>query len=228
MQAGLDRGMPATITALDWDCRPPLNVHDEEFDEETQSMPPARPLEEFTRTSFLILTQQHLPLRIKMLSRINSIVSTVDYESVMAFDPRIREILDQLPQWEKEPSCSTARDMSRLMLCEFLLLLHQPYATNSDALSLHFYSQVARRNAALATMQIYMAMSTSRSLWFTNLRDDAFRATMALCHDIVVSSGPKEDFTLNREAIIELIEKSVDMFENRVRRLGESFPVVLI
>ncbi|KAI9871186.1 MAG: hypothetical protein M1823_008521, partial [Watsoniomyces obsoletus] len=50
MQASSDRGMRASIVLDDWDVLPPLNVHDEDFNESTQSMPPAKPLTDFTRT----------------------------------------------------------------------------------------------------------------------------------------------------------------------------------
>jgi Fungal specific transcription factor domain/Fungal Zn(2)-Cys(6) binuclear cluster domain len=223
MQASSDRGMRASIAPDDWDVLPPLNVHDEDFNESTQSMPSTKPLTDFTRTSFLCKAVQHLPLRLDMLSRINNISRTLDLDAVMALDDRIRQILDGLPAWLDKPQTAVPRALARLQLFEFLLPLHQSFALQSMVESRFFSSRCARRDAALTVMRVYVDLPESKRLSLTNLRDDNFRACLASCHDIVASGAEKFDFLQDSGLAIGLIEKTVQLFSQRVKILGQGF-----
>ncbi|KIX02857.1 uncharacterized protein Z518_08800 [Rhinocladiella mackenziei CBS 650.93] len=222
-QASLDRGMGASLGPFDWDTLAPLNIHDEDFDPSTEKMPPARPITEFTRTSFLCLAQQHLPLRLEMLSRINSIRVTLESETAVELDQRIRQLLDNLPKWSNNAAQAMSQALSELLLYEFLLLVHQPLAAQAGAQARHFYSRAALRNAALATIKTYTKMRPSTSSTLTSLRDDLFRAGLSLCHDIVVSVSSKEELMQDKTTAMQLIDQAVDMMENRIRNLGQGF-----
>lgn len=223
VQASLDRGMGASLGPFDWDCLAPLNIHDEDFDQDIEKMPPPRPVTTFTRTSFLCLAQQHLPLRLEILSKINSIRACLQSDDAIELDQRIRQILDALPRWTDTAGKAMASDLSELLLYEFLLLIHQPFAAQTEAPTQHFYSRMARRNAAMTTLKTYIDMRPSSALTFSNLRSDLFRASLALCHDIVVSVTPKEHTMQDRSIPVSFIEKAVDLMEDRIRHLGQGF-----
>jgi hypothetical protein len=223
LQNSLDRGMGASIGPFDWDALPPLNLHDEDFDENTEKMPPARPITEFTRTSFLCLAQQHLPLRLEIMSTINSIRGSLEQETAIELDQRIRQILDTIPEWNESAAKAMSKDLSELLLYEFLLLIHQPFVTQADAQATHFYSRAARRNAALSTMKIFTDLRPSSGKTMCNLRDDLFRACLATCHDIVVPVNAKGDLTQDRSTAIRLVEDSVNLMEDRIHSLGQGF-----
>lgn len=223
VQASLDRGMGPSLGPFDWDSLPPLNLHDEDFDESTEKMPPARPMREFTRTSFLCIAHQHLPLRMEILSRINGLRVTVESDTAIELDQKIRQILDSIPTWSNDEAKSVSQGLSELLLYDLLVLIHQPFAIRADAQAQHFYSRVARRHAALSILKTFSDMRLSRALTFTHLRSDLFRASLALCHDIVVSVGSKADLVQDRNAAVKIIEQSVDLMEERIRSLGEGF-----
>ena len=223
LQNGIDRGMSAGIGPFDWDTLPPLNLHDEDFDESLEKMPPARPMTEFTRTSFLCLAQQHLPLRLEIMSRVNSLRVCLESDTAIELDQKIRQILDSLPKWSDKAAKAVSGDLSELLLYQFLLLIHQPLATQPDAQARHFYSRAAGRNAALATMKIFTDLRPSSGKTLCNLRDDLFRSCLATCHDIAVSVGSKEDFLQDRTIAVSLVEQSVDLMEERIRNLGQGF-----
>ncbi|ETI22765.1 hypothetical protein G647_06841 [Cladophialophora carrionii CBS 160.54] len=223
LQNSLDRGMGASIGPFDWDTLPPLNLHDEDFDENTEKMPPARPITEFTRTSFLCLAQQHIPLRLEIISTINSIRVSLEKDTAVELDQRIRQILDTLPEWNESAANPISKDLSELLLYEFLLLIHQPFATQADTQAKHFYSRVARRNAALVTMKIFTDMRPSSGMIMCNLRDGLFRACLTTCHDIVVPVNSKEDLMQDRSTAVRLVEDSVNLMEDRIRSLGQGF-----
>ena len=223
LQNSVDRGMGASIGPFDWDTLPPLNLHDEDFDEDTDTMPPARPIAEFTRTSFLCLAQQHLPLRLDILSRINSIRVCLDSDTAIELDQKIRQILDKFPNWSDTTAKAMSKDLSELMLYGFLLLIHQPFATQADAQAKNFLSRTARRNAALSTMKIFVDLRPSSGKTLCNFRDDLYRACLATCHDLVVASGSKEDLAQDRGAAVRLIEDSVNLMEDVIRSFGQGF-----
>jgi hypothetical protein len=223
VQASLDRGMSTSINPYDWDCLSPLNIHDEDFDQDAEQMPPSRPMTEFTRTSFLCLAQQHLPLRLEMVARINSIRSNIELDMAMNYDRQLREILDNLPEWTDNASQTLAKPLLELLLNEYLVLLHQPFTAQPGDKARHFYSRVARRNSALTVLKTYADMEARVALTVSNLRDDLFRACLALCHDTLVSAGSKEHFMNDGRTAVELLEKAVDLMENRIRLLGQGF-----
>ncbi|KEF59913.1 uncharacterized protein A1O9_04761 [Exophiala aquamarina CBS 119918] len=222
-QSCLDRGMPATIHPFDWDCLPPLNIHDEDFDLMTEKMPPVRPMSEFTRTSFLCVAQQHLHLRLDMLSRINSIKVCLESGIAAEYDQKLRIFLDDIPPWRENPSSTTAHMLSRLLLYEFLLVIHEPNSASHDEQAQSFFTRAARRNAAQNTLKIYTEMSQSVSRIFSNIREDLFRACLALCHDIVASKNAADDWMQDSNLAVEMIGKAVDLMEARIRCLGQGF-----
>lgn len=217
-----DRGIRSSVGPDDWDCLPPLNVHDEDFKETTQTMPSARPLSDFTRTACLCKAAQHLPLRLEMLTRMNSISRTLELSTVMAFDAQIRAELDSLPVWPDKPHTQAAAAVSVFVLQDYLLLLHQPFATQQMAQAQYFYSRCTRREAALNTLQLYSDLPTTHSLAFSDSREGGYRSALALCHDLAVA-GSRHDLMQNKQLALDLISKFVDLCGLRVKALGQGF-----
>ncbi|EHY60010.1 hypothetical protein HRR83_006371 [Exophiala dermatitidis] len=223
VQATLDRGMTASLGPFDWDCLPPSNIHDEDLDPDMERLPPARPITTFTRTSFLYLAQQHLPLRLEIISRMNSIRGCLESDSVIDLDQKIRQILDALPKWTDTAAQAMSRDLSEMVLYEYLLLIHQPFAAQAEGQTKHFYSRLARRSVALTTLKTYTDMAPSSALTFEGLRSDLFRASLAICHDIAVTGTAKDDMLQDKPTLMSLVEQAVDIMENRIRHLGQGF-----
>ncbi|KAI1618171.1 hypothetical protein EDD37DRAFT_257680 [Exophiala viscosa] len=223
LQASLDRGMCASLGPFDWDCLPPVNLHDEEFDPSTEKLPPPRPITEFTRTSFLCLAQKHLPLRLELVSRLNSVRPYIEDDAAIELDRTIRKYLDDIPQWPAYAAKIASQPLSELVLYEFLLQIHQPVAAQTDSQARHFFSRVARRNAALSIARIYSEMRPNAALVFVSLRDDLFRALLGLCVITIMEMNSKEYLTQDTTATVKLIGQGVDIMEERLRQLGQGF-----
>ncbi|EXJ92837.1 hypothetical protein A1O3_01391 [Capronia epimyces CBS 606.96] len=223
VQTCLDRGMTPSLGPFDWDCVAPLNIHDEDFDQTSEKMPPPRPITTFTRTSFLCLAQQHLPLRLEILSKINSIRACLESDSAIEIDQGLRQILDALPRWTDAAAKAMSRDLSELLLYEYLMLIHQPFAAQAEAHPRHFYPRVAYRSAAVTTLKTYVGMRPSSALSLTNLRSDSFRASLALCHDIVAEATTSDNILGDKNLSASLIEQVVGILETRIRHLGQGF-----
>ncbi|RMZ83378.1 hypothetical protein DV737_g1673, partial [Chaetothyriales sp. CBS 132003] len=231
VQASCTRGMRAAISADDWDCLAPLNIHDEDFNETTQVMPSALPLTTFTRTSFLVSAASHVALRLEMLNAINSLSSRISIKPAMNYDGLTRAALDALPRYTSTPAKPTTFPSvaSKLLLHEFLLLLHQPFATSTLSESRYFYSRCARRDSALTILRIYTwpKLPLSQRLILSSSQDANLRACLATCHDIVVASyrlgACAADMTHDRGLSVDYIRDSVELFGTRVKRLGQGF-----
>ncbi|KAK6366183.1 hypothetical protein LTS17_010689 [Exophiala oligosperma] len=222
IQASLDRGMCASLGPLDWDCLAPLNIHDEDFDQTTEKMPRPRPMTEFTRTSFLCLAFKHLPLRLDILSRINSVRNCIDSDNALDLDQKIRKHLDEIPKWTDHSAKIASLPLSELLLHEFLLQIHQPLVAHGDTQACHFFSRMGRQDAALSTVRIYAELRSNTAVMLTNMRDDIFRALLALCHVMIMSLESRE-LMHDRITTLNLIKQGVDIMEDRIRLLGQGF-----
>lgn len=97
LQSTIDRGFTPTIGPMDWDTNPPLNIDDEDFDMDSESLPEPKPRGTFTRSSYLAWAAESLPLRLEMISRINSIRNALDHDTIMAYDMKLRQSYDDIP-----------------------------------------------------------------------------------------------------------------------------------
>ena len=164
----VNRGMTPTIGPMDWDTQPPLNIDDESFNEDTETMPPPKPRGKFTRTSFLSWSAETLPFRIELLYKINSIRCELDLETVLSYDHKLRQLGDKIPLagWTDHakhhtittylnPSPLVAITLSQAILSEYIVFLHQPFSTDPQFKNEHFQSRVARRYACIKSILLY-------------------------------------------------------------------------
>ncbi|KIV90367.1 hypothetical protein PV10_07678 [Exophiala mesophila] len=224
LQASLDRGLCPGVQPYEWDCLPPINIHDEDLDPDMQELPAPRELTDPTRTSFLYLAQQTLPLRIEILTRINSVRFGLDIEMALDYDQRLREALQRLPLWKDKSSAVVAQDLSKLILYEYIMLIHQGFDRHSnDTPARNFYSHAARQDAALTTLKMYVRMPLNRALAFCNFSEVLFRACLAASHCVCISHSSHTSLNLDPEKALELTMEGLGVLESRIGRLGQGF-----
>jgi len=261
LQAAVDRGITPTIGPNDWDTTAPLNIDDESFDIDTEELPDPKPRGTFSRTSFLAWAAENLPLRIELLYKINSIRNTLDHDTINLYDHKLRGHMDDIPLsgWQVDvrnesttmPEATSlssttsliALTMSQCILYEYIVILHQTYPTDSRWRSQDFHSRVARRYAAISTIQLYnpqlsvtdtnkrptidksLYLNEVQRRFFSFMREDCLRAALSLAHSYAVSTSPStkpfylhvsDDFRL-----VLMIETVVKMLDDRVRNLGQ-------
>ncbi|KAL8243564.1 hypothetical protein R6Q59_009822 [Mikania micrantha] len=217
----ISRGMPPTIDSFSWDCLPPRNIDDEDFDETSDELPQPKSRTTYTRSSFLHLATESLPLRVEVLGRINSVRLGLDLDAVMQYDNRLRVILDTLPQWKDSDSASFARDLSRLVLYESILVLHIPFASQTQNKAKTFYSIASKRDISLKTLKLYAGMPHLERLTLTDIRDDACRAVLALSHDMTTHID--SDILPNLDQALSYMDTVVETLALRFHVLGQGF-----
>jgi len=217
----IDRGMPGSITALDWDCQPPSNIHDEDLDENTQTLPPSKPYHEFTRTSFLCVALQTTASRLEMLSTVNRVKSTLTVGIATNYDIKIRQAYATIPTWPFEPNSQLPRTLVRLNLLEFINLIHQPFLTSTEDPARHFFSRAASRDAATTILELYRDLAKTDQLTLSCCRSDSFRAALCLCYDLSTNSSAGPTTMFDRHHAIELLEHALSIQNDLVMRLGQ-------
>lgn len=190
----LDRGMAPAIRDGSWDSKPPANIHDEEFDQDSKSLPASRPTTEFTDTAFLHQSSQTLSFRTELIARINRIGSPMSYEEVLSQDEKLMQCVAEIPQWDAKSLVAQttqasnraflARSLLWLQLQQFLLLIHRPFAHDGRPVSRYRYSKSSCITSAISILNLYTRPDITRDFSLVVMRTDLFRAAFSLCYDI--------------------------------------------
>lgn len=126
LQAAHERGMPAMTRDLVEDCGPPLNIDDEDFNQDSEELPDSKPLSScFTRASYQHLSRASWSLRTELTSLINGLEPQMPYEDVLLFDKKIMQALDEIPHWNDKESM-VPRILLQLQLQQVGLFLIVP------------------------------------------------------------------------------------------------------
>lgn len=89
-------GLPSMIRHGDCDTEIPRNLYDDEFDEETKVLPPSRPMNESTPTSYIIAKGRLAFAFGKIVESLHS-VSSCPYDEVIKLDNHLRDTNAAIP-----------------------------------------------------------------------------------------------------------------------------------
>lgn len=101
LQASFDRGMPTSSVEVTGHCRPPANMDDKSLQALGTQIPGSKEQGQmtWTRTSYLQLSSSSVALRGILNNLINAPDDPLDYEEMLAYDGKIRHLLQSLPEW---------------------------------------------------------------------------------------------------------------------------------
>lgn len=205
------QGIPAMINEEDCDCECPVNLLDEDFDENTTVMPPPRSETSHTIMLFFIyksgVVRQLRPIIRHALSSRRYNLDETD---------RLHQGLERLHQ--NIPSCLRVRkiaetsfaDQDYLIMQRFMIelhylkglcILHRPFLTYEKGDPVFDASREVCRNAALRALDLqtdyYQALQPQGRLYnsrwmFTNITmHEMFSAAMIICLDLVESKSQR-------------------------------------
>ena len=212
--------MAGSVTEDDWDCQPPSNINDEDFDETSRQLPRSHDLQTFTRTSYLCLASRNVGLRLHSLARMNALKPSMQLEDVLRYDSQFRQQIDELPDWWANPEAQLAHTVIRMDLKKFLLMLHQPFAASTNCRSKHFYSSIARRHAANGILDDCNRLPQRLSLFPAFAGVDDLQAALSICCDLVVN-GPEARSTYIKTEPARLVERNLEQSAERIMLLGQ-------
>jgi hypothetical protein len=194
LQAAFDKGLPSFAGTISATCGPTYNFADEELDPNMVQLPLPSPSETYTSSSFLQLSHRSLPLRSELNKLINDSSGEIVFKELLAYDHKIHQHLQELPEWAKslqksnEPnSPSVVAGMALdILLRQYLLPLHIPFVQQAGFNTRHTYSRMVCINTASTILDYHYRLTVSGNVCLNILRDDVFRAALSLCHHLML------------------------------------------
>ncbi|KAJ5736934.1 uncharacterized protein N7483_002059 [Penicillium malachiteum] len=199
LQSSTDRGMISTSAGIFTDTKGVQNIEDKDLTDEPQP----EELEnqgsvEYTSSSFLYFSNTSFSLRVKLNSMVNDMSSPLRYEEVMHHEELITKELQQLPPWRSvqsspdKPGFSlVARTLLDIQLRQYLIMLHGPFARQSESSSRHALSRMICFDAAASILDQYVRLNECQNSMLLLLRHDYFRAALVICQNSYISISLK-------------------------------------
>jgi hypothetical protein len=187
LQIALDRGMPPTLQSTDFDTAPPLNINDDEINEDTADAPRSRPLKEITDSTFQCVLAQSLPLRLRICALMNAPVVSCAYEDIQKLEWELGRFLASLPSW---PASSDGQMDHRVILWralletklgQGLLAIHTPFAIQANDDPLFEPSTRTRLEVATVILSRQLRLhEMSMQLSLSHLSDITLQASLSI------------------------------------------------
>lgn len=148
LQISIDRGMPSASAGIPSDTATVLNVHDEEL--EKNSRPTSRSIREYTSTSYLHISRSSFSLRVSLNSMINDLSSPLVHENILDYEDMITRELQRLQstgvvnhrQANENETRAMVRSLLDIQLRQFLVMLHAPFARQTQTSARYALSRV--------------------------------------------------------------------------------------
>lgn len=189
LQIAIDRGMPPSIQASDYDTVPPLNINDDDIQENTSEFPRERPLSEITDSSFQAIMSKSLPLRLKACALMHSPRISCRYDDILRMDWELNKQLSDIPPWSIEGDdvlvqnkVTLLRALLETKLGQTLLCIHTPFAIEAQKEPLFIASSRARMEVATMILSTQKQLSeASRQLSLSIMGDWTLQACTSIC-----------------------------------------------
>jgi hypothetical protein len=153
VQSSLDSAMPPRISLDEFDTEAPSNNNDEEMDESTTTLP-SHPKDRYTTTSMQLLLLDSLPLRLRILQRLNGLHAQLSYPDVLALSAEVTDAYRSNGSFMKENEefgvTPFHRNLLNYLVRRFMIPLHCPFANQARENPLFYYSLKVSLDTALA------------------------------------------------------------------------------
>jgi hypothetical protein len=192
IEASIDRGVRPFSTDLPFDCPPPSNLDDHEFGVASEHIPKAELSVNFTATSFLCKLHKSRSYRTALISMINNPKSNLQYDEVMCHEGKLLQMIKELSRWEnledvRSGSSTTPQVLLDIQLRQLLLLLHSPWARQTESNPRYSYSRMVCINTSKYILDQYSSLTKAGSYGLLVLRNDVVRAALSFCHNFFIS-----------------------------------------
>jgi Fungal specific transcription factor domain len=155
-------GLPKLINDSQTDTKPPHNLLDEDFDEQTVEPPSPRPDTEYTEISYAIIKYRLMNVFGKIADQTTSTQSVSYMDDVMRLDQLLHDTYNSTPPaLRMRPTVSSVTDSSALILRRFALeilfqksrcVLHRRYVVLARSERRYFYSRQSCVDAAMVLL----------------------------------------------------------------------------
>lgn len=232
-QAAFDNGLPTIVSTLHMDAKPPRNINDEDFGEDSTELPESRPITAYTAASFQHLCKQSLPLRLELSRLLAGPPDKLDYEQVIRYTNEITQEIDALPSWDTSASMDEdgspkpllAYTLLHIQLRQYIMPLHQPFLRMRKVNSKYQFSEVMFYNAARDMVLLHDKLTECGVRTLNFLREDALTLALNLTSVTMLQPrGSTNMIMVNSQHTLKLLDKCLQMKEDRILRCGNNEP----
>lgn len=232
-QASFDNGLPTIVSTLHLDAKPPRNINDDEFDEDSTELPESKPLTQYTAASFQHLCRQSLPLRLELSRLLAGPPDDLDYDQVIRYTNEITQEIDALPSWDTSGSMEEdgsprpllAYTLLHVQLRQYIMPLHQPFLRMRKVHSKYQFSEVMFYNAARDMVLLHDKLTECGVRTLNFLREDALTLALNLTSVTMLQPrGSTNMIMVNSQHTLKLLDKCLQMKEDRILRCGNNEP----
>lgn len=211
-------GFPPTATAIYSDTQEPSNLHDWELTPDATSLPPSRPLEESTSTTYLI-AKGRLCGALGRVAEFNSAASQGSYDTILEIDQLLYERFHTFPSYMMSPplhynstTSNNRVDFYRLNLISMyhkgMCTLHRRFMAKARVDDRFRFSQGRCISSALSLLGLQDILSPAL-YEISQVRQMLTLAAMVLILELELRRKiPKAAESTSSEYLLEALEKS--------------------
>ena len=144
MMSSFQLGLPSNISPDTWDTKPPLNIQDDDFDENCTTLPTPRPRGDASQMLYFV-TKTEIVKVFGKVCRLEYCTGEVSLSEICALNQAIRHLQDSLPpvlrmtkiseSYTDEPYVLMLRLNLAVLLHKSLLVLHRKRMARGDTMS---------------------------------------------------------------------------------------------
>lgn len=204
-------GVPPIINGAEVDTKLPSNLHDEEFNEHSQSLPSSRPYSDFTPVLFYVYCARQVQV-LREIVRQALAVAQPSYADVVSLDADLRSLRDDAPpnlryrpvresSFADVPDIIVRRITLEIIHLKGMCVLHRRYLTLGRENAVYDRSREACRDASLRLLDLHAEFDEQsgdggrlyeKRFLVTNAGFHIFLlAAMCLCLDLVAGSADR-------------------------------------
>lgn len=189
-------GLPSMIRSSDTDTDLPSNLKDEDFDEDTQMPPAARPNTEFTPISYLI-AKADISFVFGRIAESEAGIQSVPYDEIMKLDNELKDAYHSLPpvlhmkpmeESQLDPATTLTMRMNiSLLYNKGLCVLHRRFLTGSRENNRYAHSRQTCIDASMTLLR-NQAMLHAESQPGRRMHRSQFHIASIMTHDFILAA----------------------------------------
>jgi len=192
LQTSIDRGMPSAHVGVCSDCVTVQNINDEDLTDEIDGEAQFNGWNSYTQCSYIHVSSSSFALRASLNSLVNNLGPPLHWEQVIECEELVKAELEKIPPWARETPGNQSEVLPaallNVQLQQFLILLHMPFARKIGSSSRCAVSRMICFQAAQRILEQVQCLKDHAYLFVVLLRQDYFRAALAVCHSGYMAS----------------------------------------
>ncbi|KAF3766522.1 hypothetical protein M406DRAFT_291001 [Cryphonectria parasitica EP155] len=199
LHVALACNLPCSVRENEYTCRPPGNIDDADIYPDMLSLPPSKPIDEFTNTQLQAYASRTLPHRMRVSSIINSLDTLRGFREVLDCGTQLERLLDDVnhlfPRRNQSLNNSAKfKDWRMRALLDMhvrrpLLALYRPFALSTVECPEHITTGYLKSSMVMLTYldeldPLVPGFSDVCHMYHIVLKHDIMQAAFSVCYFI--------------------------------------------